>query len=490
MIDPYFALLLSIPVGLVLILSQRPSLACASLLIGAQLLLPERVGWDPPFLPPLWKESIPGLLAIALCLWRYPGRMLSAPGPRWPEAVLAILFASAFGTALTNGDPILWESIVHGWHQISLPPLQIYDGFTMGLDDLIRYGIPFLIGRAFFRTREEIRTLLVVLVVAGLAYSLFIVLEARMSPQMNRWVYGFEGQWFTVKRMGGWRPKVFMNNGLELSMFILAAMIASWTLLRARFRIASLPAGPVAGYLTGILLLCRSLGSILYGATGLAACLWMRPRTQLRIALVLSALALSYPALRIARVVPTDLMVSAASEVSEERAASLQFRFSMEHQLLGRALERAAFGWGGYDRSHIYYYDNADGRTRKDGYWVGLVGERGLLGYGGFFLLLLGPVVSASRNLHRSRDRRLVTLGSGLAVIVALTGIDLLPNGLFMNLPFLYSGALLGVSQEAARRRGPPRANSTTERSRPDPDQRRGLAGPLAPKTPAASPRA
>ncbi|MFQ5697934.1 MAG: hypothetical protein ACE5IL_06560, partial [Myxococcota bacterium] len=115
-------------------------------------------------------------------------------------------------------------------------------------------------------------------------------------------------------------------------------------------------------------------------------------------------------------------------------------------------------------------------------------GERGFVGYGAFFLLLLGPVASASRNLVRSRDRRLLTLGSGLALIVALAGADLLPNGLFMNLPFLYSGALLGVSQQAVRQRAPRRARRRG--SRPGPDQAPRRAPPVAPKTPGASTRA
>ena len=79
------------------------------------------------------------------------------------------------------------------------------------------------------------------------------------------------------------------------------------------------------------------MGAALYGALLIPLVAWARPALQLRVAVVLVVLALSYPMLRTQDLVPTRLMVSMADVISGDRASSLQFRFDHEQRLLEHA---------------------------------------------------------------------------------------------------------------------------------------------------------
>lgn len=58
-------------------------------------------------------------------------------------------------------------------------------------------------------------TLLKVLALACLAYSLLALWEVRMSPRLNREIYGFFGHsWSQHVRYGGYRPILFLNHGI------------------------------------------------------------------------------------------------------------------------------------------------------------------------------------------------------------------------------------------------------------------------------------
>ena len=110
----------------------------------------------------------------------------------------------------------------------------------------------------------------------------------------------------------------------------------------------------ITAYLSVVLILCKSLGTLIYGAVLVPLVRLTRPRLQLRVAMILAILAVAYPLLRAADLVPTNYMVEAARSISDDRADSLQFRFDHEKQMLQRASQRFLFGWGRWGRSRIY----------------------------------------------------------------------------------------------------------------------------------------
>ena len=245
---------------------------------------------------------------------------------------------------------------------------------------------------------------------------------------------------------------VFMAHGLAVGMFMCAAYLASLTLWRARRSIFRLPIQFVAAFLGVILLLCKSTGALIYAIALTPVWVLMRARAKVQIAGLLTVLVMSYPALRILGAFPTDTLVQAASSLSVQRAASLEFRFDNEDQLVNKARERLWFGWGGFGRALIYDDQIGKRLSVTDGHWIILFGQRGLGGFIPAFALLLTPVMVARRRFRRVRSGRDRAMLAGLALIVAVYSVDLLPNGLFSNIPYFLAGALWSLSRTLSRR--------------------------------------
>ena len=69
----FLALILFVPFAVVVFASTRPPLATSIVLLTSILYLPQLVGFDPPGLPPLEKNSIAGLCALlGCCLLAWP----------------------------------------------------------------------------------------------------------------------------------------------------------------------------------------------------------------------------------------------------------------------------------------------------------------------------------------------------------------------------------------------------------------------------------
>jgi hypothetical protein len=441
----YLALIAFVPFAAALYAGVRPTLATAMVFVLATLFLPERVNYDPPGLPPFDKATIAGLMAALGAFVVASRRLFSARPGRGVDLFAVILIAGSIGTALTNKDALHFGPK-------ELQALTLYDGFSDAIRSVLYFGMPFFLGRALFRDREGLKDLLDVIVIAALVYSPLVILELLLSPQLHRWIYGFHQHDFSqTMRDGGFRPMVFMNHGLALAMFLMTASLSAVTIGRAgRSLPFGLPAKPVALFLGGLLLVCHSAGAAIY----LVVCmplLWAaRPATQVRLAAVLSLVVLAYPMLRATGLFPVQGILDFSARFSQDRTASLAFRFENETLLVERALQRAWFGWGGYDRARIFSSWGQD-ISVTDGHWIIILGSNGIVGFVGAFGMLVAPVLLAWRRLPRipeTTDRLLI---AGTTLIVALNVVDLLPNGLYSPLPLLYVGALSGVSEALAR---------------------------------------
>ena len=232
-----------------------------------------------------------------------------------------------------------------------------------------------------------------------------------------------------------------MNSGLAVSLFVCVTAIAATALARARLSVVRISAGLVPPYLGVILIFSKSLAAIVYGLFFVPLAAVMRARSQMRVATLLSVVVFLYPVLRIANLFPMERAVSLAASINEERAHSLQFRFNHEAGLLNKAQERIFLGWGGFSRSRVW--DEKSGRdiSVTDGAWIIILGARGVVGFVAIFGLLLIPVFIAHRKLGRIPRRRERLLIAGLSLIIVVYAVDLLPNGLFTNLPFFLAGA-------------------------------------------------
>jgi hypothetical protein len=217
------------------------------------------------------------------------------------------------------------------------------------------------------------------------------------------------------------------------------------------------------GYLWLILVLCKSTGAILYSMIAVPLVLFTSPKTQVRVAMVFAVFVLAYPAARGANLIPVDkINETIVEQYGEEKAASMMTRFVNEAASLEVARERIFFGWGTYCRGCRFHPKRGHMLSIRDGDWINTITDFGLVGFVTKFGLMLLPVFFVARRLKyvpRESDRRLL---AALALIVAISVFDRIPNGNYNYLPLLFSGALygstLGIVHEAVLLRRKQRA--------------------------------
>ena len=262
-------------------------------------------------IPAFDKVSVPNLSAFIGCilvLRRFP-RLWHRFG--LPEVLLLMLLIGPFITSEFNTDPLVLGSLV-------LPPETHYDAVSAVLAKFI-FLLPFFLGRELLRNSADNEQIFRVLVVAGLIYSLPMLFEIRMSPQLHTWIYGYFPHVFGQQaRDGGFRPVVFLRPRAGGSVLRNDHHCSC----RSRFgetrtSILRLPAGPITGYLGAMLFLCKSLASLVYGTVLVLMVRFAKPQTQVRLAMILAAIVFSYPLLRTADLVPTEMMLDVARSVDD-----------------------------------------------------------------------------------------------------------------------------------------------------------------------------
>ncbi|MDQ2066229.1 hypothetical protein Q9295_07585 [Xinfangfangia sp. CPCC 101601] len=461
MSDPnLFAYLVLLSWPLVVWLLYRkldPGVALIWTVLAGYLVLPPATAIDLPVVPDFTKDSLPILVALAISVFVLRDRISLMPAGRLGQILMLLFVLSPFFTVLTNTDPIPpVRPGAEGALGAGLPGMRIYDSIAAVANHLI-YVLPLFLGRHYLARPQAARALLAALVAAGLAYSLPMLIESRLSPQMNVWVYGFfQHDFFQTIRQGGYRPVVFLPHGLWVAMLALLCLGAATVFLRLGPAEARPRQLMVMLYLLLMLVICKTVGVLVYAAMLLPLLLLAPPRWQVLAAAGLAFVVISYPLLRSAHLVPLDSILDLARSVSADRAWSLQFRIVNEELLLDRASLRPWFGWGGYNRNFIL--DPMTGRMNiADGAWIIQIGSFGWIGYIGAFGLLCLPLALLGREAL-ARGARFSLELAGLALIFACNLLDLLPNGTMVPLTWLMAGALLGQAEQmrAARKAAVP----------------------------------
>jgi hypothetical protein len=439
----WFALLalLGWPLVTVVLYKVMPfSRATIWTILGGYLMLPSDVAIKFAMIPALDKNSIPNICACIGCIACGPRRGNSSL-EKLSLLIAAVYLLSPLVTSALNNDLI---SIGGG---LVLPGVGYYDAVSAILYQTL-FFLPFLLGWRYLWDRADIEAIFRALVVAGLLYSLLTLFEIRMSPQLSAWIYGvFSSTFITEARYGGFRPVVFLINGLALSFFLMTTVLAALALRRTKTPIKRIPLRGAAAYLALVVVLTKSAGSLLYTIVAGLLVGIATPRMMIRIATALVTIALAYPLLRAADAFPTDTLVNMASALNEERGSSLRTRFDQEDQLLARASERLMFGWGRYGRNRVYTEGYGGDVSLTDGMWVITIGQFGLVGFLALFGLLSLPVFRAARSLPYSTSEPEKIFLSCLALIVALTVVEQIPNASISPWSWLLAGVLLARTE-------------------------------------------
>lgn len=414
--------------------------ACAVTLVGGEMFLPS--GFEIHFigLPPLDKDLSVSIAAIAGCLIVRPRAILrGAKTGRRYVIFWVIMIVGLYFTVQTNPDPIKIG-------QTFLPALTSHDFISMAIRSLLYWWPPFFLGRKLFTKPEHLEVLCTVMAFAGLIYSFFILVELKMSPQFSGWVYGYSAASFEQSlRGGGYRPVVFMRHGLTVALFMLMSVLAATGLARARIRLLGFSARGFAIYLFLILAIMHSAGALINALLFVPSLIWMRPRSQGRLATIIAGLVLFYPLLRFFDLVPVESVVGFFNSLlGADRSGSLEFRLVNEADLLAKAILRPWFGWGGYARQ-MTFYNWGGTKSVIDGEWIVILGYAGVVGFVSVFGLLLVPIFVFAKRLRRIVSRRETILASSVLFMAVAYVFDLLPNAGVAPYLTMMIGALVGI---------------------------------------------
>lgn len=407
--------------------------------LAGALFLPEAYEMDLPGLPPYDKNAAVALgLLAGMWLTRRDAAVLARRGG-WGAGLLSVLTAlfvlSPVLTVLNNRAPLVYGPTV-------IPGLGLRDLITMASQSLILL-IPFLAARRHLAGPDGHRLMLEAFVAAGIGYSVLVLFEARMSPQLHTWVYGyFQHTWNQHVRGGAYRAIVFQPHGLWIGIFLLTCAMAAFALLRVEGR-----AGKPRGYLlaAGLGLIAVLFLSRNFGATALALVflpvLWLwRSRTQVRLAMVVVIAFMVFPALRQAGLVPLQSVLEFTGDISADRQSSLMVRIVNEDAFLARARLKPVAGWGVWARWRIWDAETGEEVSTSDGRWISMLGERGWVGYVAYFGVLSLAVVF----LPRAAGGQVPAATAGVALIIAATLLYQIPNNTIGPMTMLLAGSLAG----------------------------------------------
>lgn len=361
---------------------------------------------------------------------------------------LVMLYVSSPFLTMFNNQEVLRLSVS------SLPGMTIYDGVSVLAEQLIKL-LPFLIGYSSFKTENDLRDILKALVMAALAYSILILWEVRMSPQLHSQLYGFVPSDFSQQiRAGGFRATVFLGHGLAVAIFVGMATVAAVGMWRDRTRVFGLPGAAYTMYLLLILILCKSLGALILAAIFGIASYLLRYRSMILILAISGLIIVAYPVLRGAGLIPINAVAELSADFSSDRAASLQTRIDNEEMLLEKAAEKPFFGWGTWGRGRIYkthWTGKFDSDvTITDGAWIIIISNFGWVGYVATFGLLTYPTARAfqNRKLFSKFPSFVILMG-----VLVVNLLDLLPNSSLTPITWLIAGALAGFTPRHSNNR-------------------------------------
>ncbi len=428
------ALLSWIPISIALLFVLPAQRAVVASIVGAWLLLP------PAVIPisglPDYDKMMAATLGIMLgTLIFQPNRLLEFR-PRLFDLPMVCWCLCPMISSLDNG-------------------LGLYDGLSAAFGNSVRWGLPYLVGRLYFGDLQGFRDLTIGIVIGALAYIPPTAFEIRMSPMLRDMVYGMPG-WGGL-RFGGYRPKVFLTNGLEHGMWMTVASLTAVWLWKcgALKRIGPLPMGSV---LLPILLittvLCRSTGALVLLVAGLLI-LWLCTRLNSKLCLyALLLVSPTYYTLRVPNLWSGQNLVSFIEEyLSPERAQSLGFRFACEDMLADKALRRPVWGWAGWGGNRVTGPDGRD-LAPTDGMWILYLGCYGCVGLLAWTTVMLLPTLLFIRRFPiRLWATPMVAPLAAMATLMGLYMIDCLVNGFINLILVVASGGLICALPTDSKRR-------------------------------------
>ncbi|MFC1876749.1 O-antigen ligase domain-containing protein [Thermodesulfobacteriota bacterium] len=422
-----------VPLTVLLFLQIKPHRAVLCSVIGGWLFLP-MAGYNLPGLPEYSKITA---ISIGLLLGHLITRQRQSTPFKWKicdAPMITWCFLCPTATSLSN-------------------QLGIYDGVSGIFGQTMTYGVPYYMGRIYFNNTRALKDLCFGVIIGGMIYLPLCLYEIRMAPRLHREIYGFHQHAFHQHiRYGGYRPMVFMQHGLMVSLWMALSTTTTFWYWRnnEEKHLKGIPFSVIFVALAVTTVLCKSANGWAVLTFGISSCMLYRNFNAIR---PFQILLLGVPLYIISR---TSVFISAQEITSvasilfdDERITSLATRLIQEDLINVEALKRPFLGWGTFGRGMPIDPVTGERINRaRDALWLITFQTYGFTGlFSLYSSLLLGPwfILNNSKRLNKSDSNYFLTLALSLSLVVILYSIDSLVNGMFSPLYITISGALISL---------------------------------------------
>jgi hypothetical protein len=375
---------------------------------------------------------------ILIATLLFDAKRITSFRPSWIDIPMVIWCLCPYASSLTN--------------ELAPEINRLYDGFSSSLGNIVAWGIPYFLGRIYLNSLEGLRQMARAIFIGGLIYVPLCLFEIRMSPQLHRIVYGgFAHSFEQTMRFGGFRPTVFMETGLAVAAFMMAALLAGiWFWRSGQIKqIWGIPIEWLLVIMAATLVLSKSFGAYALLATGLAILfVGMQFNTALPLYIVVMGMAVYIYVNTVVGTYFGDQLLETLSGIfPPERLQSLEFRLNNEELLAAHAREKFWFGWAGWGRSLV----NLDPWGRKaiqDSLWVLSFGMHGIVGVTSVFTAMLLPPLKlfSTRYSPATWTKPKVAGAAVISVILVLYAADCLLNAMVNPIYLLACGGIAGIA--------------------------------------------
>ncbi len=334
--------------------------------------------------------------------------------------------------------------------------LSLYGGVSESLSNLLTWGALYWAGRKFINDDESLFRLVRGVIIGGVIYIPFIIVELSKGPFFHELLYGWlQHKLIQHMRYGGWRPIVFMQHGLMVSFWMTMVTIFSYSNWKMGYiqKLGKLKLSFLSVLFIVLTILCKSANGWIFLTLGLFliyiykrnshnAIKWLR--------VIMSGIPI-YFITRIFNIIPVRRFGQLFSIIFDSnRVASLLFRMWQEDLFAEKTLQRFWFGWAGYRRA--YPVDPVTGKelfSILDSLWLGIFSTYGIaglfsvfftLGSGAYFILKYYKNKEVPLDINSEKRRLYLFL---LCILVTFFMIDSLMNSMFNPVYVFCAGALV-----------------------------------------------